>query len=159
MPFNVVNVYVSLALMLNPDYLKGVQGSYAQAYPQLKDEATLARARRKARWAVYELSCLVRLADSLKIDPLTISGSFSGALGPEQFLPSSFWLFGIDGNGDGIADPFNPEDAIFSMGNYLRMFGWTEDAHIDQKRRAVWFYNRSRVYVNTVLMVYDKLGR
>jgi membrane-bound lytic murein transglycosylase B len=159
MSSNVVNAYVNLALLLNPDYLKEVQTFYANDYPQFNEEATIARANRKAKWALYELSHLVRLANDLKIDPLTITGSFSGALGPAQFLPSSFWLFGVDGDGDGIADPFNLADAKFSMGHYLQIFGWTEDAPIDQKRKAVWFYNRSQVYVNTIMMIYEILGR
>lgn len=158
MSSNVVNAYVNLALLLNQDYLKEVQALYANDYPQLSDEATIARARRKAKWALYELSHLVRLANDLNIDPLSISGSFSGALGPAQFLPSSFWLFGVDGDGDGIADPFNLVDAKFSIGHYLQIFGWAEDAPIEQKRKAIWFYNRSQIYVNTIMMIYDKLG-
>ncbi|PKN71639.1 MAG: hypothetical protein CVU54_01025 [Deltaproteobacteria bacterium HGW-Deltaproteobacteria-12] len=159
MSSNVVNAYVNLALLLNPDYLKEVQTFYANDYPQFNDEATIARAKRKAKWALYELSHLVQLANELHIDPLTINGSFAGALGPAQFLPSSFCLFGVDGDGDGIADPFNLADAKFSIGHYLQIFGWAEDAPIDQKRQAVWFYNRSRIYVNTIMMIYDKLGQ
>lgn len=159
MPYNVVNAYANLAFLLNPDYLQEVQALYADAYPQLYDEAMIARAKRKAKWAVGELSYLVHIANNLGIDPFTISGSFSGALGPGQFIPSSFWLFGIDGDGDGIVSPFNLADAQFSMGHYLKIFGWAEDAPIDQKRKAVWFYNRSPVYVNTIMMLYDKLSR
>jgi membrane-bound lytic murein transglycosylase B len=158
MSSNVVNAYINLALLLNTDYLQEIQALYANEYPQLKDEATINRASRKAKWALYELSHLVRLANDLKIDPLSITGSFSGALGPAQFLPSSFWLFGVDGDGDGIADPFNLADAKFSIGHYLQIFGWAEDAPIEQKRKAVWFYNRSQVYVNTIMMIYEKLG-
>ncbi|MEN6620484.1 MAG: lytic murein transglycosylase [Smithella sp.] len=158
MTFKVANAYASLALLLKPEYLKELQTLYANKYPQINDEATIVRARRKANWAVYELAYLVQLANYLKIDPFTISGSFAGALGPAQFLPSSFWLFGIDSNGDGIASPFNLEEAMFSSGHYLQIFGWAENAPIDQKRKAVWFYNHSQVYVNTVMMIYDKLS-
>ncbi|MEN6331198.1 MAG: lytic murein transglycosylase [Smithella sp.] len=159
MPFNVVDAYVNMALLQNPDYLKEVQALYAKAYPQINDKNTVDRAKSKARWAVYELSNLIHLANGLGMDPLTISGSFSGALGPAQFLPSSFRLYGVDGDGDGIASPFNLADAQFSIGHYLRIFGWAEDAPVDQKRKAVWFYNHSQVYVNTVMMIYDKLSR
>ncbi len=158
MPYNVVNAYANLAFLLNPEYLKEVQDLYAEAYPQLYDKAMIVRAKRKAQWAIGELSYLVHIANKLGVDPFTISGSFSGALGPAQFLPSSFWLFGIDGDGDGIVSPFNLVDAQFSMGHYLKIFGWAEDAPIAQKRKAVWFYNRSSVYVNTIMMLYDKLN-
>lgn len=159
MPFNAVNAYVNIALLQNPVYLQEVQALYAKTYPQINDVKTVARAQSKSRWAVYELANLIHLANGLGMDPLTISGSFSGALGPAQFLPSSFRLYGIDGDGDGIASPFNLTDAKFSIGHYLRIFGWAEDAPLDQKRKAVWFYNHSSVYVNTVMLIYDELGR
>lgn len=159
MPYNVVNAYVNLAFLADPDYLKGIQERYAEIYPQLKDEATIARAKRKAKWATGELYYLVHIANHLDIDPLTISGSFAGAMGPAQFIPSSFWIFGVDGDSDGISSPFNMSDAILSMGNYLRKYGWREDASLDQKRKAIWHYNHSDVYVNTVMMIYEELGR
>ena len=158
MPYNVVNAYVNLAFLADPDYLKGIQERYAETYPQLKDEATIARAQRKAKWAASELAYLIHLAGHLNVDPFSLSGSFAGAMGPAQFIPSSFWIFGIDGNADGTVSPFNMADAVFSMGHYLRKYGWREDAPVDQKRRALWHYNRSDVYVNTVLMIYEKMG-
>lgn len=159
MPYNVVNAYANLAFVLDQAYWKEIQNRYADAYPQIRDDATAARAKRKAKWAVRELYHLAQIADHLEIDPLSISGSFAGAMGPAQFIPSSFWIFGMDGDGDGMADPSNMTDAKFSMGRYLKEFGWAEDASVEQKRRAVWHYNRSRVYVNTVMMLYEELGR
>lgn len=157
MPYNVVSAYANLAFMLDPDYMKSVQALYARDYPQLGEEATINRAKRKAKWAVRELAYLVHLANHLNVDPLSLSGSFAGAMGPGQFIPSSFWVFGMDANGDGAADPFNMADANFSMGNYLRNYGWREDASLEEKRKAIWYYNHSDVYVNTVMMVYEKL--
>ena len=159
MPYNAVNAYVNLAFVLDPGYWKELQDLYAHAYPQLCDDATIARAKRKAKWAVSELCYLVYIANHLGIDPLTITGSFAGALGPAQFIPSSFWIFGIDGDSDGMASPFNLTDAILSMGSYLKKYGWREDASLEEKRKAIWYYNRSDVYVNTVMMLYEKLGR
>ena len=159
MPYNVVNAYANLAFVLDPAYWKEIQNRYADAYPQIRDDATSARAKRKAKWAVRELYHLSRIADHLEIDPLSISGSFAGAMGPAQFIPSSFWIFGMDGDGDGLADPSNMTDAKFSMGHYLRKFGWKEETSVEQKRRAIWHYNHSRVYVNTVMMLYEELGR
>ena len=157
MPYNVATAYANLAFLLHPDYFSQVQALYSDAYPQLQEEATIARAKRRARWAVGELYYLSQIAQHLQIDPLDISGSFAGAMGPAQFIPSSFWIFGQDGDGDGIADPFNLTDAMFSMGHYLRKYGWREDAPTEQKRKAIWYYNRSQVYVNTIMMLYEKL--
>lgn len=159
MPYNVVNAYANLAFMLDPDYWKEVQDRYAAAYPQLYDDATIARSKRKAKWAVGELCYLVHIANHLDIDPLSISGSFAGAMGPAQFIPSSFWIFGFDGDSDGMVNPFNMADANFSMGLYLKKYGWREDAPLEQKRKALWYYNHSDVYVNTVMMLYEELGR
>lgn len=159
MPYGAANAYANLAFLLDPIYLEDVQKRYADTYPQLYEEAIIARMKRKAKWAVVELSYLIYIANHLNIDPLGMSGSFAGALGPAQFIPSSFWIFGMDGDGDGIANPFNMVDANLSMGNYLRKYGWREDAPPEQKRRALWYYNHSDVYVNTVMMIYEKLGR
>lgn len=158
MPYNVASAYANLAFMMDPDYLKEIQTLYAKDYPLLNDEATLVRARRKARWAAYELVYLVHIANHLNIDPVSISGSFAGAMGPAQFIPSSFWIFGGDADGDGLASPFNMADAKFSMGRYLKKFGWREDASDDKKRKALWYYNRSSVYVNTVMTIYETLA-
>ncbi len=157
MTYNVACAYANLAFMLDPAYVKEIQARYAKDYPQLAEEATLDRAKRKARWAVGELVYLTLIANHLDIDPLSISGSFAGAMGPGQFIPSSFWIFGMDADGDGTASPLNMSDANFAMGNYLRNYGWREDAPEEEKRKAIWYYNRSDVYVNTVMMVYEKL--
>ncbi|MFO7568762.1 MAG: lytic murein transglycosylase [Smithellaceae bacterium] len=159
MPYNVATAYVNLAFLLDPEYLRQIQTLYADAYPQLYEEATIKRAHRRARWALSELYYLSSIANHLEIDPVSISGSFAGALGPAQFIPSSFWIYGMDGDGDGLADPFNMADAKLSMGQYLKKFGWREDASIEQKRKAVWYYNRSRVYVNTIMMIYEELKK
>jgi len=159
MPWNAANAYANLAFLLDPVYLEAIQNRYADRYPQIRDEATMARAKRKAKWAAVELGYLVHIANHLGIDPLSFSGSFAGALGPAQFIPSSFWIFGIDGDKDGLANPLNMADANLSMGSYLRKYGWREDAPPEQKRKALWYYNHSDVYVNTVMMVYEKLGR
>ena len=159
MPWNAANAYANLAFLADPAYLEAMQNRYVDKYPQLRDEATIARAKRKAKWAAVELGYLVHIANHLGIDPLSLSGSFAGALGPAQFIPSSFWIFGIDGDKDGMANPLNMADANLSMGNYLRKYGWREDAPLEQKRKALWYYNHSDVYVNTVMMVYERLGR
>jgi len=159
MRYNVVTAYINLASLLDPDYLGEIQKKYAGEYPQLNEEATIKRAQRKAQWALDELYHLVYLASELKIDPLSIMGSFAGAIGPAQFIPSTFRSFGIDGDEDGICNPFNMADAKASIGHYLKSSGWSEDAPLEIKRKAIWQYNHSQVYVNTIMLFYDELGR
>ena len=82
--------------------------------------------------------------------------SSAGAVGWMQFMPGTWRGYGTDGNGDGVADPWNAEDAIFSAARYLAASG----AQIDL-RRAVFAYNHADWYVEDVLnlaAVYDAGG-
>ncbi|MBA2517005.1 MAG: lytic murein transglycosylase [Solirubrobacterales bacterium] len=73
--------------------------------------------------------------------------STAGALGWMQFLPSTWKLYGVDGNRDGAKDPYNPVDAIFGAARYLRAAGAEKDLS-----RAVFAYNHADWYVDSVLM-------
>ena len=60
------------------------------------------------------------------IPTVSVTGSFAGAIGYGQFMPSSLNKFGMDGNNDGLIDIINSEeDAIASVANYLHEHGWT----------------------------------
>jgi hypothetical protein len=72
--------------------------------------------------------------------------SSAGAIGWMQFLPSSWEAFGVDGNGDGRKDPYNPWDAIFAAGHLLRVSGAPGDWH-----GAIFSYNHAEWYVDEVL--------
>jgi cell wall-associated NlpC family hydrolase len=72
--------------------------------------------------------------------------SSAGAIGWMQFMPSTWARWGIDANGDGVADPDNPTDAIFSAARYLAGCGGQFDI-----ARAVYCYNHATWYVNEVL--------
>ena len=159
MPYDVVTAYVNQAFLLDPDYFRRIQELYAGQYPLLYDEATINRAKRRAQWALGELYHLAHIAQKLEIDPLSIRGSFAGAMGPAQFIPSTFRSYGVDGDGDGIVSPFNMQDAQGSMAHYLQSSGWSEDASVKKKRRAVFQYNRSEIYVNTIMMLYEELSK
>ena len=73
--------------------------------------------------------------------------SSAGAVGWMQFIPSTWRLFGTDGNDDGKADPYNPVDAIFSAARYLKAAGAQDDI-----RRAVFSYNHADWYVDSVML-------
>lgn len=158
MRYNVFSAYTNLAALLDPDYFRQIQESYAQKYPALQNDATVLKAQKKAAWALNELYHLILIARDLNTDPLAISGSFAGALGPAQFIPSSFAEYGVDGDNDGIRDPFNISDAMASIAFYMKRSGWKEDGSEEKKRTAVWCYNRSKVYVNTIMMLYESLS-
>jgi hypothetical protein len=76
-----------------------------------------------------------------------LSLSSAGAEGWMQFIPSSWARYGVDANGDGYADPYNPADAIFAAARYLRAAGGAR--HI---RSAIFAYNHSQSYVESVML-------
>ncbi|OGQ99730.1 MAG: lytic transglycosylase [Deltaproteobacteria bacterium RIFOXYD12_FULL_55_16] len=60
------------------------------------------------------------------VDPLTVTGSYGGAFGQTQFIPSSFRLYAVDFDGDGRRDVWeSAPDVLASIANYLHRFGWT----------------------------------
>ncbi|WP_261718088.1 lytic transglycosylase domain-containing protein [Streptomyces sp. FZ201] len=76
--------------------------------------------------------------------------SYDRAVGPMQFIPSTWEWAGRDGNGDGKKDPNNVYDAALAAGHYLCRFGWDlSDAR--DLRSAILSYNNSTDYLNTVL--------
>ena len=116
------------------------------------------RTAQKADWAYGECKALLTYAQQVRRDPLSIPGSFYGAIGIAQFMPTQALRHGVDGNGDGVVDLFVLDDALFSMGNYLMSNGWRGSMRSRRKqRRAIYNYNHSRIYVNTFLAVADYL--
>lgn len=71
-----------------------------------------------------ELESFLLMARSEGLDPAAPKGSFAGAMGLGQFMPSSFLKWAVDFNGDGRRDLWNPEDAIGSVANYFAQHGW-----------------------------------
>ncbi|HTY39578.1 MAG TPA: lytic murein transglycosylase [Candidatus Paceibacterota bacterium] len=76
-------------------------------------------ARTLARFLVY--------CRNNKFDPAAIRGSWAGAFGLIQFMPFNLEPYGVDGNGDGIVDLFDPDDAIPTAANFLRDNGAVKD--------------------------------
>jgi hypothetical protein len=82
-----------------------------------------------------------------------LSVSSAGAEGWMQFLPSSWVTYGVDANGDGFKDPYNPADAIFAAARYLRAAGAATSV-----RGAIFSYNHSQAYVESVMLRAKLLG-
>ena len=75
--------------------------------------------------------------------------SVKGAVGPMQFLPSTFAEYGVDGDGDGVADIHNPADAIYSAARYLCLWGAGRGGQALYD--AIWAYNHADWYVRLVI--------
>jgi len=111
------------------------------------------RADRKAKWAFAELKAFLRYTAKEEITPAKVRGSLAGALGISQFMPSNILVYGRVGNDDGRVNLFEHADAIASIANYLRQYGWRPGISRDKAYKVVWKYNHSKYYVNIVLKV------
>ncbi|MEV8125634.1 lytic transglycosylase domain-containing protein [Streptomyces sp. NPDC085944] len=78
------------------------------------------------------------------------NSSYDNAVGPMQFIPSTWAWAGRDGNGDGKEDPNNVYDAALAAGHYLCRYDWDLSDQADLNR-AILSYNNSQDYLNTVL--------
>lgn len=80
---------------------------------------------RRADFFRRELEHYLLLSREEGIDPLALRGSYAGAMGLAQFMPSSYRAYAVDFTGDGRRDLWtNPQDAIGSIANYLSVHGW-----------------------------------
>ena len=78
-----------------------------------------------------ELKQFLILSYKKKFDPLKLTGSYAGAMGMAQFMPSSYMAFAVDFNNSGHSDIWNsPADAIGSIANYLKKHGWKRELEI-----------------------------
>jgi hypothetical protein len=82
-----------------------------------------------------------------------LSVSSAGAVGWMQFMPSTWARYGVDATGSGLADPFNPVDAIFAAGRYLHAAGASQNL-----ANAVYSYNHAWWYVQSVLLRAKLIG-
>jgi membrane-bound lytic murein transglycosylase B len=112
-------------------------------------ESLTKRADRKVNWAAQQLKALHSIQVRKTMNTLTLRGSWAGAFGLTQFLPSSYVSSAADGNGDGTIDLYQIDDAVFSVANYLDRAGWGKTP--EQQRKAIHHYNNSDDYVNAVM--------
>ncbi|MCW8195301.1 lytic murein transglycosylase B [Proteobacteria bacterium 005FR1] len=91
-----------------------------------------------------ELEHFLVLAREQKRDPLSLKGSYAGAMGYGQFMPSSYRAYAVDFDGDGFTDIWsNPADAIGSVANYLARHGWQKDQPVVSRARIDNEYDRN----------------
>jgi len=81
-----------------------------------------------------ELKEFLLMVREQQLDALSLKGSYAGAMGLPQFMPSSFRAFAVDFDGDGKIDIWNnPSDAIGSVANYFKQHGWTADSAVAER--------------------------
>lgn len=118
--FDVPAAYL-LALWAMESHFGKVQGKY-HIIPSL---ATLAYDGRRSQFFRSQLLDALKIVQKEKISPGDLVGSWAGAMGQTQFMPSSYLQFAYDFNGDGKRDIWNTNsDALASIANYLNEKGW-----------------------------------
>lgn len=108
----------------------GIETSYGAnrgGTPILATLATLAKDGRRADFFEEELIAALRMVQIGKVTPARFIGSWAGAFGHTQFMPSSYLTYAVAANGTGRADVWadDPADALASAANYLAKRGWT----------------------------------
>lgn len=113
------------------------------------------RTKRKSEWAKEQLIALAAARKNRNLDMITLRGSFAGAFGLPQFIPSSYldYAQSID---DTAPDLQTVEDAIFSVAHYLSKHGWKADLD-ESKVNALMKYNNSRDYADSILAISKKV--
>ena len=81
---------------------------------------------RRAEYFSGELETFLLMARDEQDDPLNLEGSFAGAMGYGQFMPSSYKQYAVDFSGDGHINLWDPVDAIGSVANYFKAHGWVK---------------------------------
>jgi membrane-bound lytic murein transglycosylase B len=156
--FRVVPTLATMALTDSPDYLQKNYCALREKNPEVSYERVEELAKRKSNWAYEELKCFLNIVRDEKIDPLEVYGSYAGALGMAQFIPSSYLNYALKQKGleHWI---LSKEAAIFSIGNYLKHHGWKKSLTLERKRKVLWSYNHSEPYVETILQLAQKIKR
>lgn len=107
----------------------GVETNYGQQLGQFSTLNTLSTLAfdypKRQRFFKQELAAFIDLTYKNQLDPSKITGSYAGALGQTQFMPSSYLHYAVDFSGNRQIDLFhNTDDAIGSVANYLHQNGW-----------------------------------
>ena len=110
--------------------LESAYGSNFGSIPVIESLATLAYESRRESFGEEQLLAALRILQAGDITPGRMVGSWAGAMGHTQFIPTSFLSYAVDFTGDGKRDIWAPDalDALASTGNYLAKFGWTRGA-------------------------------
>ena len=121
-------------------------GTYVGKMDILSSLSTLSYDKRRSQFFTNELLILLKLIEKKKIDYKTLYGSWAGAFGFFQFMPSTIKNHALDCNNDNYIDLKNPFDAYASAGNYLNDMGWSQNSHCFYKIQLK--DNISKKYLN-----------
>ncbi len=151
-----LNTLSTLAALMYPEARREFYGMIPKAKrpPRKKFEKS---AKRRSKWAYGELKALLKYADQQDFDPAEMPGSFAGAMGLAQFMPTSVIAYGRDGDNNGSIDLLTHADAMASIANYLKKHGWRPGISRKKAEKVIYHYNHSKYYVKAILKIADRL--
>lgn len=142
----------------------GMESNYGQVKSrhQLTDAfLTLVYEGRREEFFSKQLLALMKIADKNKLAIKSIHGSWAGAMGHFQFIPTTLAQYGVDGNNDGSIDIINSVgDAMYSAANYLNKLGWNQNEKIVRRVVVPADFDRTMLGGDTKKSVKDwaKMG-
>ena len=153
---SVINTLSTMAALSDPS-VRDLLWSEIADTPGLTRQRFEEKAADKSRWAYRELKAYLKHADTEGFDPVAVNGSFAGAMGLAQFMPSNIESLARDGNADGRIDLFDDADAIASIAFYLKKHGWRPGIDRRGAEKVIYHYNHSDRYVEAILSISDRL--
>ncbi len=153
---SIINTLSTMAALFDPD-VRDLLWQKISDTPELDRQKFDEKADIKAKWAYRELKAFLSHVNQEGYDPIEINGSFAGAMGIAQFMPSNIPELAKDGNGDGRIDLFNHADAIASIAYFLKRHGWRPGIDRQKAEKVIHHYNHSERYVAAVLKISELL--
>lgn len=133
-------------------------GEYTGNFSIVESLATLAYDGRRSEYFRGELINALKIINDGHISAYDMTGSWAGAMGQCQFMPSSFLSYAVDYNDDGRRDIWKTKPDIFaSIANYLHKHGWSNNRKKDFDVILKW--NRSRYFATAVMQLADSIAK
>ncbi len=156
--YNIVGVYKTL-IKLEKDkrYRNKIFKLVKKRFPETTKKYFLKRVHKKYKWAKLQIKALKKIYYKYRINVFKIKGSWAGAFGLPQFIPTTFLNYAVDGDKDGKIDLNKFPDAIFSIANYFKKHGWNNKLIYSKKINVILKYNYSKLYANTILKLAEKI--
>jgi membrane-bound lytic murein transglycosylase B len=134
-------------------------GTITGGFPVVGALSTLAYQGSRRRFFRSELLKALRILDQGHITPKRMLGSWAGAMGQNQFMPSSFLAFAVDHDGDGRRDIWQTKADIFaSTANYLKRSGWRKGQAWGRQVRLPKGFNYAGARTRRTVVQFSKLG-
>lgn len=159
--FPVMQVYMSLLQADYPPIIEEVIKKFELKYPNASIQQRhklVDRCTNKAKWALEESLAIKQMFRTTAINFLKLRGSYSGAFGISQFIPSSYVKWAQPQTEKKNSNLFSMPDALKSVAYYLKKNGWKK-GDLKAQHDAIFHYNASEAYVQMVLKIAEGLTK